>query len=81
MQYKTLVVTRDEAKAAFVLGEGTEVNLLNPGAVIRLSLDTAADSTTKLISFVDRSSAETAFDDIVDFLTNDTDWLLEIDLT
>jgi hypothetical protein len=81
VQYKTLVVIRDDAKAAFVLGEGAEVNLLNPGAVIRLSLNTSIDSTVKLISFTERADAETAFDDIVGFLTNNSAWLLEIDLT
>jgi len=72
--FKTLIVERDDSKAIYCLGPGTEITLLDPGAVIRLTLDPSAQGLIKSISFTDRTAAVTAFNNIATFLASTSDW-------
>ena len=74
---KTLVITREENRALYLLGAGTEINLLDGGAVIRLILDPA--SAIKTVHFKDHDQAQTAFTDIVEWLKDPHNTLLEIE--
>lgn len=74
---KTLIITREENRALYLLGAGTEINLLDGGAVIRIILN--PESAIKTIHFKDKEDAQTAFNDIINLLTDPTMMLLEIE--
>lgn len=74
---KTLVITREENRALYLLGVGAEINLLDGGAVLRLILD--PNSPIKTIHFKDHDQAQTVFNDIVEWLKDPSNTLLEIE--
>jgi hypothetical protein len=74
---KSLLVRRDDSAVIYILGPGTEISLLDPGAVIRLTLDPSAQGITSLISFTNRAAAAAAFENIASWLAG-TDAQFEI---